>query len=98
MSVLLFYLAALGCQVDEFYLTNGDHLAGSTQDNLIKAEKTDPQHLASMIEHGEAIRLKENTKVQALERSFECQMIKIKFLDSEIPFWVRQDSLKRIEQ
>jgi hypothetical protein len=100
MTLLLLHRAASGCQVDEFYLTNEGHLAGSTQDNLTEAityqGKNDQQHLAIMIRNGEAIRLKDNVKVQALERSFEQQMIKIKFPDSETPLWVREDSLKRI--
>lgn len=101
MMVLLFQSVATGCQIDEFSLTNQGHLAGSSQDNLIKAivyqEKSD-QQLAVMIKNGEAIRLKDNVKVQSLERSFEQQMIKIKFLDSNVPFWVKEDALKRIPQ
>ena len=101
MTVLLFQSAASGCQVDEFYHTIEGHLAGSSQDNLIKSivyqEKND-QQLASMIMDGDIIRLQANVKVQALERSFEQKMIKIKFVDSEVPFWVKQDALKRIPQ
>ena len=41
---------ASACQVDEFYLISGGHLAGTTQDNLSKAEKTDPWGLATMLE------------------------------------------------
>ena len=98
MTVLLFQGVALGCQVDKFYLTNPGHLAGSSQDNLSKAEKTDQQHLVSMVKKGEVVHLQENIKVQALERSFESKMIKVKPLDSDMPVWVREDALKRIEQ
>lgn len=95
MTVLLFHQPAAGCQVDEFYITNQGHLAGATPDNLIKAEKT--AHLDSMIKAGEIIRLTSGTKVQALERSLEHQMIKIKFPDTEVPYWVREDALQRIK-
>ena len=92
------YRTSSACQVDEFYLTNGGHLAGTTQDNLGKAEKADPQSLASMIENKGIIRLQDDIKVQAVERSIEYQMIEIKLPDSDAPVWVREDALKRIPQ
>jgi hypothetical protein len=95
---LLVHGAASACQVDEFYLTNGGQLAGATQDNLSKAEKADPKSLANMIENGGIIRLQDNIRVQAIERSVEYQMIKIKLPDSDVPVWVREDALKRISQ
>ncbi len=100
LAVLTLWISgsALACQVDEFYLTNGGHLAGTTEDNLGKAEKADPKNLATMIENKGIIRLHDNVKVQALERSFESQMIKIKLPDSDIPLWVREDALKSIPQ
>ncbi len=98
MTVLLCNQAVSACQVDEFYLTSGGHLAGTTQDNLSKAEKADPNGLASMIENKGVIRLQDNIRVQAIERSVEYQMIKIKFPDSDVPVWVREDALKRIQQ
>jgi hypothetical protein len=108
-TVIVFYLvlvvltfwtsgSASACQVDEFYLTNGGHLAGATQDNLGKAEKADPQSLAIMMDNKEVIRLQDNIKVQAVERSIEYLMIKIKLPDSDVPVWVREDALKRIPQ
>ncbi len=89
---------AIACQVDEFYMTNGGHLAGTTQDNLGKAEKADPQSLATMMQSKAVIRLQDNIKVQAIERSIEYQMIEIKLPDSDVPVWVREDALKRIPQ
>ena len=82
--------------MDEFYLTSGGHLAGITQDNLSNAEKASPKGLATMLENKEIIRLQDNIKVQALERSVEYKMIKIRFMDSDV--WVREDALKRIQQ
>ncbi len=89
---------ASGCQVDEFYLSNGGHLAGTTQENLSKAEKADPKGLASMIENKGVIRLQDNIRIQAIERSVEYQMIKIKLPDQDVPLWVREDALKRCQQ
>ena len=50
-----------------------------------------------MIDAGMVIRLKGNIKVQALERSFEHRMLKIKFLDQGTPIWVKDGSLKQIK-
>jgi hypothetical protein len=73
-------------------------MAGSSQDKLSRAEKADQQHLAIMVAKGEVVQLKDEIKVQALEWSFESKMVKIKFLDSDVPVWVREDALKRIQQ
>ncbi len=89
---------ALACQVDEFYMTNGNHLAGATQDSLVKAEKADPKALASMIESKEVIMLQDDIRVQATERSLEYQMIRIKLPHHDISVWVREDALKRCKQ
>lgn len=100
LAVLTLWISgsASACEVDEFYLTNGGLLAGTTQDNLAKAEKADPQSLAPMIENKWIIRLQDNIKVQAVERSIEYKMIEIKLPDSDAPVWVREDALKRIPQ
>ncbi len=88
----------LACQVDEFYMTKGNHLAGATQDSLVKAEKADPKALASMIESKEVIMLQDDIRVQATERSLEYQMIRIKLPHHDISVWVREDALKRCKQ
>ncbi len=100
LAVLTLWISgsASACQVDEHYLTNGGHLAGTTEGNLTKAEKADPQSLAPLIESKGIIRLQDNIKVQAVERSIEYQMIKIKLPDSDVPLWVREDALKRCQQ
>jgi hypothetical protein len=101
MALLSLHQTASACQVDEFYLTTEGSLAASTPENLNEAsncqEKGDQNKLASMIEDGMVIRLKENVKVQALERSFEHRMLKIKFLDHGASIWVRDGSLKQIK-
>jgi len=101
MVLLSLHQAASACQVDEFYLTTESSLAASTPENLNEAsnfqEKGDQKKLASMIENGMVIRLKGNIKVQALERSFEHRMLKIKFLDHGTPIWVKDGSLKQIK-
>ena len=101
-AMLLFPLhrAAWACQVDEFYLTTEGSLGASTPENLSEASnyqgKDDQKKLAAMIKGGMVMQLKGNIKVQALERSVEYRMLKIKFLDQGTPFWVKDGSLKRI--
>jgi hypothetical protein len=51
-----------------------------------------------MIENKGIIRLQDNIKVQAIERSIEYRMIEIRLPDSDIPVWVREEALKRIQQ
>ena len=50
-----------------------------------------------MLEKKGVVRLQDNIRVQAIERSVEYQMIKIKFPDSDA-IWVREDALKRTDQ
>lgn len=101
-AMLLFPLhrAVWACQVDEFYLTTEGSLGASTPENLNEAskfhEKADQAKLDTMIKDGRVTQLKGNIKVQALERSVEHKMLKIKFLDQGTPFWVKDGSLKRI--
>jgi hypothetical protein len=92
--------AVRACQVDEFYLTTEGPLAASTPENLSEAsthqEKGDQDKLAVMMKSGMVMKLKENIKVQVLERSFERRMLKFKFLDQGTPYWVKDGSLKKI--
>lgn len=101
MVLFLLHQAASACQVDEFYLTTEGSLAASTPENLSKAsnyqEKGDQNKLATMMKDRMVTRLKGNIKVQALERSFEHRMLKIKFLDQGTPVWVKDGSLKQIK-
>lgn len=96
-----FHSAVSACQVDEYYFTKEGHLAASTPGNLSEAsnyqEKGDQKKLADMMKSGTLVRLKENIKVQALERSVEQKILKIKFLDNDTPYWVRDGSLKQIK-
>ncbi len=98
----LFSLAQVvtACQVDDFYLTKDGHIAGSTPETLKEAvnyqAKGSQEKLAGMINKGVVVRLQNNIKVQAVERSFDPPMIRIKFPDNETPFWVMEGSLKRI--
>jgi hypothetical protein len=98
LMLSLVYRTAAACQVDEFYLTNGGYLASPAPDNLLKAEKADGQRLEGMLTRGEVIRLKDGVRVQAKEWSFEYDMIRIRLLDSDVPVWVRQGALRRVEQ
>jgi hypothetical protein len=96
-----FHCAASACQVDEFYFTKEGHLAASTPGNLSEAinyqEKGNQEKLAYMMKSGTVVRLKEKIKVQALERSVEQRILKIKFSDNDTPYWVREGSLKQIK-
>ncbi|MDA8083236.1 MAG: hypothetical protein M0024_06235 [Nitrospiraceae bacterium] len=91
---------ATACQVDAFFLTKAGHIAGATPAALGEAtglqERGDQDKLAERIKEGVVVRLQENIRVQALERSFDPPMIKIKFPDNSSPFWVTEGSLKRI--
>ncbi len=91
---------ATACQVDDFFLTKAGHIAAATPAGLSEAagfqERGDQDRLAERIKEGVVVRLQENIRVQALERSFDPPMIKIKFPDNSSPFWVSEGSLKRI--
>jgi hypothetical protein len=95
-----FQQTAMACQVDDFYLTKEGHVAASTPENLSKAinyqEKGKQEKLSEMMKNGEVVKFEENVKVQALERSVEHRLIKIKFMDKETSYWVNEGSLKRI--
>jgi len=92
--------AVPACQVDEFYLTTEGPLAASTPENLREAstyqEKGDREKLAVMMKNGMVIKLKEDIKVQVLERSFEHRMLKFRFLDQGASYWVKDGSLRQI--
>lgn len=102
-AVLLLSLnrASVACQVDDFYLTKDGALAASTPEHLTEATgyqgKNEQKKLADMVKNGMVIRLKDNIKVQAIERSVEYKMLKIKFLDDAAFYWVTDGSLKHIK-
>ena len=54
--------------------------------------------LDALINDGRVIRLKENTEVRVIERSFELKMLKIKLPDRETPYWVIDGSLTPIKK
>ncbi len=89
------------CRADEFYLTEGGFLAGSTPENLLKAmeyqEKNFIPGLSRLMIHNEVIRLKNDVKVRVLERSAERHMIRIEFPDSKASYWVKEEALKKID-
>ena len=61
-------------------------------------EAGNTEKLDALIQAGRIIRLKENAKVQAVERSFEFQMLKIKFQNGKTFYWVTEDSLTPIKE
>ncbi len=55
------------------------------------------ENLDVLIQDGQIIRLKERAEVEALERSFEFKMLKIKFQNGKT-YWVTEDSLTPIKE
>lgn|SRR5574337_1049115 len=101
IGLFLYHPAASACQVDEFYLTKAGYLAASTPEKLNEAisyqEKNDQEHLAVMVRNGTVISLEGEVKVQVKERSIEHMMLKIKFPDKDISYWVKDGALKQIK-
>ena len=91
----------MGCQVDEFYMTKAGYLDSPSMERLQKAtnyEKEDKSvELNDLIRNKLVVRLKDNVRVRALERSFEMKMIKIGFEDGKDFLWVNAGSLKQIQ-
>ncbi len=54
--------------------------------------------LDALIKDGRVIRLKENTEVKVIERSFELQMLEIRLPDQTTPYWVIDGSLAPIKK
>ena len=91
--------AASACQVDEFFRTKEGALAAATPEILneaIKDEDGNKEKLAGLLGNGSVLRLKGDVKVQVLERSVESKTLKMKFLDKDNSYWVKDGSLKRI--
>ncbi len=102
MTFLFVQSYSTKCLADEFYLTEGGFLAGSTPENLLKGmefqEKNFIPGLSRLMIHNEVIRLKNDVKVRVLERSAERHMIRIEFLDSKASYWVKEEALKEIDE
>ena len=93
--------AAMACQVDEFYLVKKGALAAPSPEGLKKAaayEKAgQTDRLEGLIKSGQAIRLKEDTKVRVLERSFGLMMIEVQLPGSKTPFWVNDGAVGPVD-
>ncbi|MDA8434133.1 MAG: hypothetical protein M0Z60_14400 [Nitrospiraceae bacterium] len=50
-----------------------------------------------MVTSGRVLKLKGDEKVQVLERSRDWKTLRIKFMNGQGTYWVREESLKRIE-
>ncbi len=100
VMLILAYQSAPACQVDDFYLTKDGALAASTPEALNAAirleEEGNKEKLGDLMKKGTVLQLKDNIKVQALERSFEFKMLKIMFPGRQEPYWVKDGSLKQI--
>jgi hypothetical protein len=97
--------SASAWQVAKCYITGNGFLAGSSPDVLKKGIEyklaENKEKLDELIQDGRIIRLKENVKVQAVERSFEFKMLKIKFENVENGksfYWVTDGSLTPIKE
>ena len=100
VMVISLHQSVPACQVDEFYHTREGALAASTPETLNVANRLDregnKEKLGALVKSGTVLRLADNVKVQVLERSFEFNMLKIKFSDGREPYWVKEGSLKQI--
>ena len=101
VMMISLHQSASACQVDEYYHTKEGVLAASTPEGLLAAVALDNEgnkdKLAALMKDGTVQRLKENVKVQVLERSFEFEALKIKFPDKSDAYWVKDGSLKQID-
>ncbi len=92
--------AVYACQVDEFYLTKESTLAAATPEALNSAvalAQADQAKLNDLIKAGTVIRVKEGTKVQVKERSFERKMLKIELPAGTTSYWIHDGVLKEID-
>ena len=100
LSAFTQYAAVHACGIDEFYLTKEITLAGSNPEVLneaIASAQTDQAKIDSLVRAGSVIQIKEGTKVQVTERSFEWKMLKIKLPEGTSSYWVKDGSLKQID-
>jgi hypothetical protein len=92
--------AASACQVDEFFQTKEGALAATSTETLNMAvkyeEEGNKEKLAGLLGGGSVLRLKGDVKVQVVERSVESKTLKMKFLDKDNSYWVKDGSLQRI--
>jgi hypothetical protein len=92
--------AAWGCQVDDFYLTKGGSLAAASPERLQEAgayeKENNKEKLDDLLKNKQVMRLEDNRRVRALERSFAMKMIKIKFEDDGDVYWVNDGALRQI--
>jgi hypothetical protein len=98
--VLSLLSAGYACQVDDFYLTKEGSLAAVTPQelNALLASTADNQaKLADLLKAGTVLKLKKGVKVQVLERSVTWKMLKIKFIDGDATYWVKDESLSPID-
>jgi hypothetical protein len=93
--------ASVACQVDVFFLTKDGSIAAVNNETLAQAvkyaEAGRQDGLSALEKKGLVVRLKEDDKVQVLERSLEWKTLEIKFMNGDGPYWVKDGSLKRIE-
>jgi hypothetical protein len=101
LMLALFSQDAPACQVDEFYLTKSGYLGATTNETLAEAvkyaEAGRQDKLSALEKSGLVVKLRENDKVQVLERSVEWRTLEIKFMNGQGPYWVKDGSLKPVE-
>jgi len=98
--VLSRHSAVYSCSVDNFLLTKAGSLAAATPQELNHVTSSAPDDkakLAELVKNGTVLELKGGVKVQVLERSFEWKMLKIKFLDDDKTYWVKDGALTPID-
>ena len=100
LLVLSLPAAVHACQVDDYLMAKENTLAAATPEALnaaVTSIQADQSKLGEFLQAGTIIQIKEGTKVQVKERSFEWKMLKIIPPDGTASYWVKDGTLKQID-
>ncbi|MDA8422337.1 MAG: hypothetical protein M0Z89_03285 [Nitrospiraceae bacterium] len=100
LLVLSLHAAVYACQVDDYLIAKENTLAAATPDALnaaVASVQADQAKLSELLRAGTIIQIKEGTKVQVKERSFDWKMLKIVLPDGTASYWVKDGALKQID-
>ncbi len=100
LLLLSLHAGAHACQVDDFLITKENTLAAATPEALnaaVASVQANQAKLSELLQSGTIIQIKEGTKVQVKERSFEWKMLKIMLPDETASYWVKDGTLKQID-
>ncbi len=100
LAALSLHAIVYACQVDDFLLTKENTVAAATPEALnaaVASVQANPAKLNELLQAGTIVQIKEGTKVQVKERSFEWKMLKITLPDGTASYWVMDGTLKQID-